>query len=73
MKLELDFTNRIVTIKGIVTIDEVVNKVKELSISDWSIQGETMEYVPYYPIYPTYPSYEVTCSSSCGCNLNKNE
>lgn len=66
MKLELDFDIKLVTISGVGSVKEFVEKVKELNLDNWNIGGK-VEYVPYYPTIPSYPTYETTCNTNCGC------
>lgn len=71
MKLELDFTNKTITIVEGGSINEFLDKyyaMKGINLEDWRINSSTK--VEYVPIYPTYPTYEITCASTtagCGC------
>lgn len=78
MKFELDFENKIITLKDNCSIGDLVEKLKEIKLDDWNswkIQAGGVEYryYPYYPYwdikpYPTTPiyfnPYIVTCDGS---------
>lgn len=61
MKIEIDFDNKIITVKDSTTLGELVDKLKELKL-DWKeykLQSEISWY-PYYPwtTQPYFPFIE---------------
>ena len=54
MKIELDFENKVITLKDNCSIGDLVEKLKEIKLDDWKswkIQAGGIEY-RYYPYYP---------------------
>lgn len=69
MKLELDFTNKVIVVVGKGTVKEFMEIINTPNFEDWDI--DVVQYVPSYPHYPTYPTYETTVASTtvdCGCS-----
>jgi len=68
MKLELDFTNKVIVVVGKGTVKEFMDIINTPNFEDWSI--DTPTYVPPYPYYPYFPTYEpiVTTGTACGCS-----
>lgn len=58
MTLELDFTNKTITVKGTIKVSELIAKVKELNLGDdWDfIVPIDMQRIDNpYPVYPQQP------------------
>lgn len=69
MKLELDFTNKVIVVVGKGSVKEFMDIINTPNFEDWDI--DVVQYVPSYPYYPTYPTYETTIASNttdCGCS-----
>ena len=67
MKIEIDTTNKKITIKEDVKISDLMLVLYELNIEDYEIHQE-IEYIQYpsYPVYPIYPNYPIVTYDGTG-------
>jgi len=56
MKLLIDFENKTIAVEDNVTVKELLEKIKELNLEEYTIIPY-YNYLGTYPIYPTYPTY----------------
>ena len=72
MKLELDFTNKVIIVVGKGTVKEFMEIINTPNFEDWSIDAQN-EFIPYYPSYPyysPYPTGEMVITTASGCNCS---
>ena len=71
MKIQLDFTNKVVKCEGQVNLKDFIQKVKKLLPDDWqewNLETNTIIYNWSNPIIYTYPNRDITAPfiSYCG-------
>lgn len=73
MKLELDFTNKVIVVVGKGSVKEFMDIINTPNFKDWDIDVmQYAQYIPSYPYYPPYPTYSTSEGlGQCDCTENK--